>query len=448
MGSGKGGAGQGKSQGKGRGKAQKSLKIAEVPGMFAAILAVPFLMVLGNSMIIPVFPKIQSVLGVSRLHVGLLITLFSVPAGIFIPFAGFLSDRVGRKAVIAPSILAYGLGGLIAGTAALLLENPYWTIIGGRVLQGLGAAGMSPVTMALVGDLFTGTQRGTALGVLEASNAFGKVASPILGSIVALLAWWAPFYLYGVLSIPLAAAIWFLVKEPPIAKQAPALGKYYQVLKKVMATRGLALVAAFFAGMVVLYVLFGTLFYLSEFLEKRYHMAGVMKGVGLAAPVAALSLVSFLTGRYLQSMKKRHLLVAGGLVVAAAGLLLIGVIRNTVVFFSAVVVMGLGSGFVLPTLNNLITSSVATEERGIVTAVYGSVRFFGVALGPPLFGMLLKSGRFLPFATSAGVALLAAFASFLWLGGLVGTRSRQAENEQAGKGNGDGGGGGGSGNYE
>lgn len=400
------------------GNAQKSLEIAEVPWMFAAILGVPFLMVLGNSMIIPVFPKMQEVLGVSRLQVGLLITLFSIPAGVFIPFAGFISDRIGRKSVIAPSVLAYGLGGLIAGTAALALEHSYWVIIAGRIVQGLGAAGMAPVAMALVGDLFTGKQRGTALGVLEASNAFGKVASPILGSVVALVAWWAPFFLYGVLSVPLAAAIWFLVEEPPIAKQAPALGRYYQVLKRVMATKGLALVVAFFAGMAVLYVLFGTLFYLSEFLEKRYHMEGVMKGVGLAAPVAALSLVSFLTGRYLQSMNNRHLLVAGGLVVAAVGLILIGIIKNTVVFFGAVILMGLGSGFVLPTLNNLITSSVAMEERGIVTAVYGSVRFFGVALGPPLFGLLLKNGRLLTFATAAGVSLLAALVAFFWLGGL------------------------------
>ncbi len=54
-------------------------------------------------MLIPVLPTIQSDLKISPLQVSLLITLFSIPAGIIIPLSGILSDRYGRKRVIAPS---------------------------------------------------------------------------------------------------------------------------------------------------------------------------------------------------------------------------------------------------------------------------------------------------------------------------------------------------------
>lgn len=72
-------------------------------------------MVLGNSMLIPVLPAMAGALGLSALHVSLVITLFSVPAGLVIPLAGFLSDRLGRKAVIVPGLLLYGLGGCSPG---------------------------------------------------------------------------------------------------------------------------------------------------------------------------------------------------------------------------------------------------------------------------------------------------------------------------------------------
>ncbi|MCL4441058.1 MAG: MFS transporter, partial [Firmicutes bacterium] len=123
--------------------------------LLAALGTVPFIMVLGNSMLIPVLPQMQKELGISQFQTSLVISLFSVPAGLVIPFAGFLSDRIGRKKVIAPSLIIYGIGGLIAGIAALLLQKAYWVIIAGRIIQGIGAAGTAPVAMALVGDIFT-----------------------------------------------------------------------------------------------------------------------------------------------------------------------------------------------------------------------------------------------------------------------------------------------------
>ena len=86
--------------------------------VLAILSAVPVIMV-GNSMLIPVLPTIQSDLKISPLQVSLLITLFSIPAGIIIPLSGILSDRYGRKRVIAPSLLLYGAGGLLTGFAAI-----------------------------------------------------------------------------------------------------------------------------------------------------------------------------------------------------------------------------------------------------------------------------------------------------------------------------------------
>lgn len=66
-------------------------------------------MVLGNSMLIPVFPQMKQVMGLTQFQVGLIVTFFSVPAGILIPFAGFLSDRYGRKVIMVPALFVLSL---------------------------------------------------------------------------------------------------------------------------------------------------------------------------------------------------------------------------------------------------------------------------------------------------------------------------------------------------
>ena len=90
---------------------------------FALLCGVPFVMVLGNSMLIPVFPQMKKAMDLTQFQVGLIVTFFSVPAGILIPLAGFLSDRLGRKPIMVPALFIYGLGGLICGFA-LFLEDP------------------------------------------------------------------------------------------------------------------------------------------------------------------------------------------------------------------------------------------------------------------------------------------------------------------------------------
>jgi len=89
----------------------------------AALAGVPFILVLGNSMLIPVLPQMKSALNISQFQVSLVITVFSFAAGLVIPFAGFLSDRISRKMIIVPSLILYGIGGIVALIGILVLNN-------------------------------------------------------------------------------------------------------------------------------------------------------------------------------------------------------------------------------------------------------------------------------------------------------------------------------------
>ncbi|MCL6635556.1 MAG: MFS transporter [Peptococcaceae bacterium] len=381
----------------------------------AALSGVPLIMVLGNSMVIPVLPDIKAALNLNQFQSSLIITLFSVPAGLIIPLAGFLSDRFGRKIVIAPSLVLYGLGGIVAGLSALFFkEASFGSILGGRVLQGIGAAGTAPIAMALSADIFTGKNRGKALGLLEASNGLGKVISPVLGSLIGLVAWFAPFLFFPLIVAPVVPAVWFLIKEPEGQRKKEGPAEYIKSLKKIFAKKAKTLLTSFFAGSLALMILFGVLFFLSEYLEQTFGLDGVPKGAVLAVPVLFMTVTSFITGALIKKkFKLMKALVVAGLALITGSLVALPLSDNVYYFFAAISISGTGAGLVLPCLNTIITSSTDKDERGMVTSLYGSVRFFGVAFGPPLFGLLIGRGLKLmawgPAALTLAAAVLALF---------------------------------------
>ncbi|WP_035487369.1 MFS transporter [Alicyclobacillus contaminans] len=390
---------------------------------------IPLLMVLGNAVLIPGMPTMQSTMHVTKFQVSLLITLFSVPAGLVIPFAGFLSDRIGRKWVIVPSILLFGTGGVVAGFASWWLSHPYWVVLVGRVIQGIGAAGTAPIAMAFMGDLFQGNLRSKALGINEAGNAFGKVVSPIIGAAVALLAWFAVFFIFPVLCLPLAAAIWWMVPEASKKKtEQQSISSYLKSLGKIAQREGRWLSVAYLCGATALFTLFGVLFYLSDLLESKYNIDGIIKGLILAIPLLVLSTTSYITGVVIQKKKQRMkwFLVVGFAILATSVLCATWLATNAWMLIALMSVGAIGTGLVLPSLNMLITSAVDQTNRGSVTSFYGSVRFLGVAFGPPVFTWLLGVSTAAMFVTVASLAALCGLLAWLLIRPEANAQDQQA----------------------
>lgn len=354
---------------------------------------VPFIMVLGNSMLIPVLPKIKSTLHISQLQVGLLITAFSVPAGIVIPMAGVLSDQVGRRKVMAPALVVYGIGGITAGLMAKYLPKPFWGIMLGRIIQGIGAGGTYQLAMAMTGDMFKAQKRTFALGLLEASNGLGKVVSPILGSLFALISWRFPFFVYGFMAVPAGIALYFFTEEKA-QFQKQSLQNYLDALKEIFQNKAAGLLSSFFAGMVALFTLFGVLSLYSDMLEKDFKIFGFKKGLVMAGPVFIMAALSFFLGFLLQRTKNKGLkiYISVGLFLTMLGQGLFVLLKGFWLKFFSLLILGTGVGLIMTPVNTLVTGSCGVKRRGIITCLYGSLRFFGVAIGPPLYGLTEKHG--------------------------------------------------------
>ncbi|MBD0381105.1 MFS transporter [Paenibacillus sedimenti] len=399
-----------KAQKKNRKKSGSTKKDASSKGHvweFIAIATIPLVLVLGNSMLVPILPDMQERMGISRFQSSLVITLFSVTAGLIIPISGYLSDRFSRKAVIIPSLIVYGAAGILAGFGAIW--NSYTILIISRAIQGLGAAGTAPIAMALVGDLYKGGTESKALGLIEASNGTGKVLSPIFGSLLALLIWFAPFFAFPVFCLLALLAVIFMIKEPKKKQEPQALKAYIGQIGSILKDKGRWLITSFFAGSLALFILFGVLFYLSQILEEEpYSIEGVKKGLVLAIPLLGQVVTAYTTGALIKKngTLMRWLMNIGLILMTISLALTIFLNTNLYIFIGLLTLSGIGTGLLLPCLNTMITGSVEREQRGMITSLYNSLRFIGVAFGPPIFGWLMNISHKAIFITVSSLAFI------------------------------------------
>lgn len=393
-----------------------------------AIGSIPLILVLGNSMLIPILPKMKTELDISQFKVSLIISVFSIAAAISIPVLGYLSDRFSRKAIIIPALILYGSGGLLAGAAAAWFSNGYIWILAGRIMQGMGAAGTAPIAMALTGDLFKGAAQSKVLGLVEASNGFGKVISPIIGSLLALLFWYAAFFAFPIFCLISVLLTMFFIKEKKAKKEPPPVGKYIKGLLSVFKSEGRWLFVAYLTGATCLFTLFGILFYTSDILEKDHQIDGVLKGGILAIPLLFMTTTSYITGsRIGKKMRLMKTLIVLGLLLMTLSFSVLVFFEKLVPFFAVLVISSIGTGLVLPCINSFITGSVPTDRRGFVTSLYGSVRFLGVAIGPPVYSTLMEWSRTGMFLSTAGLTLLVGLLSMIFI--QVGKKEPSKENE-------------------
>ncbi|MBN9655563.1 MFS transporter [Halobacillus sp. GSS1] len=357
--------------------------------------SIPLVMTLGNSMLIPVLPIFEKKVGITSFQSSTIITSYSVAAIILIPVAGYLSDRFGRKLIILPSLVLAFIGGLISGFSSWKLEDPFLWITIGRILQGIGAAGATPIILPLVGDLYKDDDEkaSSCLGIIETSNTFGKVLSPILGSIFAVFLWFLPFFSISFFSLISIVLVFFFIKVPKGKKEKPQPFKQFlKKTKEIFKQEGKWLYPVFLLGAYAMLILFAVLFFMSDILEKTHNIEGVKKGFVLAIPLFTLCVSAFVTGKKIKgdtTVMKWVLVIA--LIMVSASVIFVGYVNEKLFLLLVVTsILGTAIGGMLPTLDALITEGIEKEERGTITSFYSSSRFIGVAAGPPLMSLLMK----------------------------------------------------------
>ncbi len=173
------------------------------------IYSITLMAIMGVASLTPAFPKIRDHFQITESQVGLLITVFTLP-GIFLTlFLGILADRFGRKTILIPSLILFGLAG---GLCAVFHDFHMLLIL--RFFQGIGAASLGSLNVTLIGDIYSGKQRAMAMGFNTSVLSVGTAAYPAIGGVLTMLDWYAPFLL-AFLAIPVGIWIALSMKLNP-----------------------------------------------------------------------------------------------------------------------------------------------------------------------------------------------------------------------------------------
>lgn len=354
--------------------------------------------VMGVSSIAPALPVISRALDVSTEQIGLLITVFALPGILLTPFLGILADRFGRKQILIPSLLLYGISGVLCG-----LSSSFTELLWLRFLQGSGSAALGTLNVTLLGDLFSGNRRATAMGYNGSVLSVGTAAYPAIGGTLATIAWNYPFFL-SALAVPVALYAMVYLKPVPLSINLD-LNEYFQKIKDRILTRQvLGLFACVFLTFNMVYG--GFLTYLPVLLDEAFGRNSLIIGLMLSGSSLITAVISSRLGVLTKRFTEQNLILTGSILYFII-FLSFPFIENIWLMIFPISLFGIAQGINIPSLLNLLTGQAPADYRAAFLAVNWVIIRAGQTVGPTLLGLIyLYVGIEGTFYFTAGAALL------------------------------------------
>ena len=403
-------------------------------------LSLGFFMTLLDLTIVNVaIPDMRRALHASLAEIGWVLNAYIIVLAVLMITAGRLGDLRGRRNLFVTGVVVFTL----ASAAAGLSQNPA-ELIAARAVQGLGAALLTPQTMAVIIATFPAQRRGTALGVWGAVAGLAAVAGPTIGGmLVTWLDWRWIFFVnlpIGVLTVVLALTVLPEVRgrqrqplDPlgVLLASAALTGISYGLVEGQTDHWDLAIRAAIGAGLVLLaaFVLVQArrqdrqpLLPFALFRDRDYALmsgANVIVSIGLlgmALPItlylqtvlgfsplragltmAPSSLVSGFVAPFAGRLANRggKFVMMSGFVLFAGGLaLIVGVAGPTSHWYDLApgfAVTGLGIGCVMSPMQTIATRNVDPRLAGAASGVLNTMRQTGSALGSAVVLAVLQN---------------------------------------------------------
>jgi MFS family permease len=345
----------------------------------------------------PAFPKIIQALNVPPQKIGLLISVFSFPSLTLGPVVGVLADHVGRKKILVPSLVLFGL----AGTACAFARD-FNLLLWFLFLQGIGGASMHSLTIALISDLYSGTRRTTAIGYNTSIITASMAIYSIIGGGLAVMGWYYPFLL-SLAAIPVALLVWFGLKNPEPTGEKPLNVNLLNALKSL---RNRQLAGLFIVSTAHFILLYGALrTYLPLLIADSFKSSSLVIGLILASIPVASAIAASQVGRLARRFPETSLIRAS-FVFYALALLGVPFASNLWLLLIPTVMFGIGFGICSPITLSLVAAQASKEYLATVISVYGTFCNVGRIIGPLLMGGVLDIGGISGvFYAGAGIAI-------------------------------------------
>jgi MFS transporter, DHA1 family, tetracycline resistance protein len=377
---------------------------------------------LGFTIVMPLLPRFAEQFGLSPTQIGVLLAAYPLCQLVAGPILGRLSDRYGRRPVLAVSQAGTAISFLILG-----LSSNYTVMLLARMLDG-ASGGNILVAQAYVADVTKPEHRARGFGLIGAAFGVGFVLGPLLGGLLVAL----PVPPAWRLSVPFLVAAgfstlaWVLVLSR-LPESLPADAKDRQGAR-VLSWRGVAdtlsdariglLVAVGALVVLAFAALEGTF---SLFLEARLgwtpgRAAFGFAFLGLVSAVVQGGLIRRLVPRFGEPR-----LILAGIACLAAGLAAMALVSSPWTLLGAALIVGVGQGLSSPTVQGLLSRVTPGGEQGAVFGTLTSAQTLARMVNYVVANRLLGRGDpSAPYWEAAAIAVaalvLASVVIFGWIG--------------------------------
>jgi EmrB/QacA subfamily drug resistance transporter len=387
-----------------------------------------FMVVLDNLVVSIALPSIHRDLGASIQSLEWTVNAYVLAYAVLLLTGAALGDRFGRRRMFLA-----GLSLFTAASAAAALAPTTGLLVAARAVQGAGAAAVTPLTLTMLAEAFPAARRGMALGVWSGVSGSAVALGPLVGgAVVQGISWHWIFWInvpIGLVLVPLAAVYLRESRGPNgsldlrglALASAGAFGIVFGLVRAqslgwtsptILASLGAggALLAAFVvwerrarepmlpmsffsrrafavtnvASLTMYFGMFGSIFFLSQFLQDVLGASPLQAGLKVLVWTGATMVTAPFAGVYSQRVGSRPLMLAG-LTLQAGALAWLAAVLSThtpyVEMLVPFVAAGAGMALVFSPAAAAVLSAVRPEQAGQASGATNAIRETGGVLG-------------------------------------------------------------------
>ncbi|GAB3666785.1 hypothetical protein GCM10027589_32180 [Actinocorallia lasiicapitis] len=427
----------------------------EVLEALAGLLLGLFVAILSSTVVANALPTIIAELHASQITYTWVITAALLATTVSTPVWGKLADLVSKKTLVQISLVVYMLGSLVAG-----LAQDSAMLIFARVVQGIGAGGLTALTQVIIATMIAPRDRGRYSGYIGATFALATIGGPLIGGAIVDTSWlgWRWCFLVGA---PFAAAALVVLQKTlhlPVNRRKVKVDVAGATL--ITASVSLLLIWVSFAGdqfawlswqtwamvggalvlgtafllaerraaepivplhllrlrtvslsvlasMMVGIAMFGSTTFLSQYFQLARGDSPTMAGVLTLPMILGLAVASTAAGRRITATGRWRKILVAGAEESADGLALLATMRADTPYWQLALYMvplGAGLGMTMQNLVLAVQNQVAMAELGAASALVAFGRTLGGAVGVSALGAVLAH-RFTDYLADGLAAL-------------------------------------------
>lgn len=410
---------------------------APTTAALAALALCMLLPSLGVSIANVALPTFTDAFGATFQQVQWVVVAYLLANTALVVVAGRLGDSLGRRRMLMTGLAIFTAASFVCGLATSL-----WMLVAARAVQGVGAALLMALSIAMVGDTVPKKETGKAMGLLGTTSAVGTALGPSLGGMLIAGAGWPAVFL---VKIPLGLLALYLVWRhlPTDRREATAsAGAPVRPAGWLATLRDPSLATGLVMTLIVAAVMMSTLVVGPFYLSQALGLATAFVGLAMSAGPVVSALSGVPAGRLVDRFGAQRTSFIGlaGMVAACLALAIVPMAWGVAGYVVPLVVLTSHYALFQAANNTAVMKDVGPDRRGLVSGMLSLARNLGLLTGASAMGAVFVLGAgsvdlamATPAEVSAGMRatfvvaaalLVAAGALHGWTGRAGSSRSR------------------------